>query len=126
MSVLIDTSIWVDYLRGGRHGGAIDILIDENLIVINELVLSEIIPTLAVQGQTKLIALLRLLPMQPLSIDWDEIRTVQTKCMKKGFNGIGIPDLIVAQNAILHHTLLYTIDKHFHWLTEITPLKLFS
>ena len=125
MNVLVDTSIWIDYLRGGDHGQTLDVLIDENLIVVNELILSEIIPTLTVGGQTKLIALLRLLPAQPVLIDWDEIRSIQTQCLKKGFNGIGIPDLIVAQNAIQHHTPLYTLDKHFRWLAEITPLKLF-
>ena len=126
MNVLVDTSIWIDYLRGGLHSETLDILIDENLIVINELVLSEIIPNLTVAGQTKLIALLRLLPTQPVSIDWDEVRSIQTRCLKKGFNGIGIPDLIVVQNALQHRTPLYTLDKHFHWLTEITPLRLFS
>ena len=125
MNVMVDTSIWIDYLRDGLHSRTLDVLIDENLIVVNELVLFEIIPTLTVGGQTKLIALLRLLPTHPILIDWDEIRSIQTRCLKKGLNGIGIPDLIVAQNALQHHTPLYTLDKHFRWLAEITPLKLF-
>jgi len=124
--VLVDTSAWIHYLRGGRRSEGLDVLIDEDLIVINELVLSELIPALTVQGQIKLIALLRLLPIQPLSIDWDEIQSIQTRCMKKGFNGIGIPDLIVAQNALQHHLPLYTFDKHFRWLADIAALKLFS
>ena len=126
MSVLVDTSIWIDYLRAGPHSEAIDVLIDENVIVTNELILSEIIPTLAVGGQTKLIALLLLLPAQPIFIDWDEIRSIQTRCLKKGLNGIGIPDLIVAQNAAQHRAPLYALDKHFRWLAEILPLKLFT
>jgi len=124
--VLVDTSVWINYLREDRHGKSLDVLIDENLIVVNELVLSELIPALTIQGQIKLIALLQLLPVQPLSIDWNEIQLIQTKCLKKGFNGVGIPDLIVAQNALQHHALLYTLDKHFRWLADIIPLKLFS
>ena len=126
MNVLVDTSVWIDYWRGGPHGKTLDILIDKNLIVINEIILSEILPTLTVQGHKELAALLRLLPVHPVSIDWDEIRLMQIQCLKKGFNGSGIPDLIVAQNAIEHNTLLYTLDKHFRWLTQTTPLKLFS
>jgi len=126
MRVLVDTSVWINYLRGGRHGESLDVLIDENLIVVNELVLSELIPALTVGGQIKLIALLRLLPVQPLSIDWNEIQSIQTRCMKKGLNGVGIPDLIVAQNALQHHVSLYTLDKHFRWVADIIPLKLFS
>lgn len=126
MRVLVDTSVWINYLRGDRQAQGLDTLIDENLIVVNELVLSELIPALTIGGQIKLIALLRLLPVQPLSIDWNEIQLIQIRCMKKGFNGIGIPDLIVAQNALQHHVSLYTLDKHFHWLADIMPLKLFS
>ena len=100
MNILVDTSVWIDYLRGGKHGDTIDALIDENLIVINELILSELIPTLAIQKQSKLIALLRLLSIQPLTINWNEICAIQIQCLKKGFNGIGIPDLIVTQNAL--------------------------
>ncbi len=126
MRVLVDTSVWINYLREGRHGESLDVLIDENLITVNELVLSELIPALTIQGQIEIIALLRLLPVQPLSIDWNEIQSIQIKCMKKGFNGVGIPDLIVAQNALQHHSSLYTIDKHLRWLADIIPLKLFS
>lgn len=126
MNVLVDTSIWIDYLRNGRHGELLDSLIDNNLIVVNELILSELIPALTVQGQTKLISLLRLLPRYPISIDWEEIRTIQIRCMRKGFNGIGIPDLIVAQNALQHRSPLYALDKHFDWLVDAISLKLFS
>lgn len=126
MKVLVDTSVWINYLREDQHGESLDILIDENLIVVNELVLSELTPALTVQGQIKLVTLLRLLPVQSISIDWNEIQSMQIKCIKKGFNGVGIPDLILAQNALQHHSHLYTLDKHFRWLADIIPLKLFS
>ena len=104
MNVLVDTSVWIDYLRVGTLNQTLDALIDENLIVINELILSELIPTLALQKQSKFIALLHLLPIQPILINWNEIRMLQTRCLKKGLNGIGIPDFIIAQNAIQNHT----------------------
>lgn len=126
MSILVDTSVWIDYLRGGPQSRNFDTLINENLIATNELVLSELLPALTIQGQKRLIDLLRLLPLQPLAINWDEVRSFQTRCLKKGFSGIGIPDLIMAQNAIEHNTPLYTLDKHFRWLAETTSLKLFS
>jgi len=124
MSVLVDTSVWIDYLRIGTQERHIDTLIEENLIVINELILSELVPTLTIQRQSKIISLLNLFPKQSISIDWNEIILFQTRCLKKGFNGIGIPDLIIAQNAIQHHTALYSIDKHFRLLAEISSLKL--
>jgi len=34
----------------------------------------------------------------PLDIDWKEIVEFQVRCLKSGANGVGIPDLIIAQN----------------------------
>jgi predicted nucleic acid-binding protein len=36
--------------------------------------------------------------------------------MKSGSNGIGIPDLLIAQNAIQNETPIYSIDKHFSYM----------
>ena len=38
MSVLVDTSIWVDYLRSGNFSEKFEYVIDENLIVTNDLI----------------------------------------------------------------------------------------
>ncbi len=58
MSVLVDTSIWIEYFR--------------LLHKINKL---EIV------------------------INWSQLIDYQYKCIKNGINGIGIPDLMIAQNA---------------------------
>ena len=44
MPVLVDTSIWVDYLRSGNFAEKFDYIIDENLIATNDLILAELIP----------------------------------------------------------------------------------
>ncbi|MGO9146613.1 MAG: PIN domain-containing protein, partial [Desulfomonilia bacterium] len=41
MSILVDTSIWIEYFRSGNNSEKLDFLIDENLIVINDLILAE-------------------------------------------------------------------------------------
>ena len=46
--------------------------------------------------------------------------------MRKGINKVGIPDLIIAQNAIQHKIPLYTQDKYFHRLSQHFPLLLFQ
>jgi len=42
----------------------------------------------------------------------------QYKCLKNGLNGIGIPDLIIAQNAKLNHCEIYSLDNHFSLNTK--------
>ncbi len=46
-------------------------------------------------------------------------------CLKNGLNGIGIPDLIIAQNAIQHHCKIFSLDKHFNKITKFLNLELF-
>jgi len=43
MSVLVDTSVWVEFFRSGNNSEKLDFLIDENLILTNDLILAELI-----------------------------------------------------------------------------------
>ena len=124
MSVLVDTSIWIEYFRSGNDSEKLDFLIDENLIVINDLILAEVVPFLRVRNQRKIISLLRNINKLELSISWDQIIEFQFKCLKSGLNGIGIPDLIVAQNAKQNQCTIYSLDNHFKLMKDILKLQL--
>ena len=126
MTVLVDTSIWIDYFRGGQNSEALDLLIDENQLVTNELILAELIPFLKVRNQTKVVNLLKTIKSVPLQINWTEIIEYQVGCLKNDVNGMGIPDLIIAQNAKSHDLAVYALDKHFQLLNQVIELKLFK
>ena len=123
MSVLVDTSIWVEYFRTGDNSEKLDFLIDENLIVTNDLILAELIPFLKIQNQRKLINLLLNINRFDLSVNWNQIIEYQYKCLKNGLNGIGIPDLIIAQNAKQNHCEIYSLDNHFRLMRDILNLQ---
>ena len=123
MSVLVDTSIWVEYFRTGDNSEKLDFLIDENLIVTNDLILAELIPFLKIQNQRKLINLLLNINTFDLSVNWNQIIEYQYKCLKNGLNGIGIPDLIIAQNAKQNHCEIYSLDNHFRLMKDILNLQ---
>ena len=59
MEVLVDTSVWIDYFRSGDKSEKLDFLIDENLIVINDLIHTELLPLLIVKKEKKVIKLLK-------------------------------------------------------------------
>ena len=124
MSVLVDTSIWIEYFRTGNNSEKLDFLIDENLIVINDLILAELVPPLRVRNQRKIVKLLYNINKLELSINWDQLIEFQFKCLKNGLNGIGIPDLIVAQNAKQNHCEIYSLDSHFKLMKDILRLQL--
>ncbi|MCD4715457.1 MAG: PIN domain-containing protein [Desulfobacterales bacterium] len=124
MSVLVDTSIWIEYLRSGNNSEKLDFLIDENLLVINDLILAELIPSLKVRNQRKIIKLLYDINKLKLAINWEQLIEFQFKCLKNGLNGIGIPDLIVAQNAKQNRCEIYSLDNHFTLIKDILELQL--
>jgi predicted nucleic acid-binding protein len=124
MSVLVDTSIWIEYFRSGNNSEKLDFLIDENIIVINDLILAELVPYLRVRNQRKIVKLLYNINKLELSINWDQIIEFQFKCLKNGLNGIGIPDLIVAQNAKQNRCEIYSLDSQFILMKDILRLQL--
>jgi predicted nucleic acid-binding protein len=124
MSVLVDTSIRVDYFRSGSNSEKLDFLIDENLIVTNDLILAELIPFLRIRNQQKIIDLLRNIKKLDLYVNWAQIIEYQYKCLKNELNGIGIPDLIIAQNAKQNHSKIYSLDTHFILMEEILNIQI--
>ncbi len=124
MAVLVDTSIWIDYFRGAENSADMDFLIEENLIITNDIILAELVPYLKIKKQTEVVNLLYEITKTPLDIHWDEIIEFQLKCLKSGANGVGIPDLIIAQNARQNNCAIYSLDKHFRLLNKVLKIKL--
>src|SRR3989339_1705437 len=113
MPILVDTSVWIEYFRHGKNLERLDFIIDENLVVTNDLILAELIPFLKIRKQNKIISLLHNINKLPININWEQIIEFQHKCLKNGLNGVGIPDLIIAQNAKQNGCEVYTLDNHF-------------
>ncbi len=127
MDVLVDTSVWIDYFRSGKNSSKLDYLIDENLLVINNVILAELLPLLKIRRENEVTNLLTTIRNNPLKIDWQEIIEFQVCCLKTGSTGIGIPDLIIAQNAMQNKTPIYCLDKHFGFMQKAKlGIKLFS
>ena len=124
MRVLVDSSVWVAYLRGTHELPLVDWLIEEGMVVTNDLILAELTPPLVVRRERKLVDLLRDIERFPLTIDWDGIIQMQVTCLRNGINKVGIPDLIIAQCAIQNDLALFSLDKHFQLLAKHVPLNL--
>ena len=59
-----------------------------------------------------------------LTLNWDQIIESQFNCLKNGLNRIGIPDLIVAQNAKQNRCEIYSFDNRFRLMKDILELQL--
>ncbi len=125
MRVLIDSSVWIDYFKSGLNTEELDNLIDDNLVYTNDLIITELLPFLKFKKKTSIIKSLKEVSTFPLLINWSGIRDFQLNCLKSGVNGIGIPDLIIAQNAKQNDSYIFSLDKHFKLLKDILNIKLY-
>ena len=123
---LIDSSAWIEYFKGNRIYSFITDLIYTNAICTNDIILTELLPSIIHKREKELANLLNSLRKNILIIDWQEIRNIQILNLKHGNNNVGISDIIIAQNCIQNELKLITNDKHFEIMTKYIPLKLYT
>jgi len=124
MRVLVDSSIWIDYFKGGGHSTLLDQFIEDNLICSNDVILAELLPLLKIKKQSHLIELLYTVANIPLAIRWQKIVDYQVINLRKGIKQVGLPDLIIVDQVVQNDLSLYTLDGHFKKMSKYIPFKL--
>ena len=124
--VLVDSSVWIEYFKGNEKSLPLNELIDSNNVCINDLILSELIPSISHKKETDLKELLLSVAKIPIHIDWNNIIYMQTLNLRNGINNVGIADLIIAQNSIENEIELYAIDKHFQLMSELHGIRIYK
>ena len=124
-SVLLDTSVWIDALRGKTYHivEATQSLLKDDRILICGPILFEIKRGLRPPDRKKILPLLdALIRLSVHETVWDAAGDLDASLHKKG---ITIPpmDVIIAQVCLHHKVSLFTLDEHFH---SIPGLKLFE
>ena len=126
MKVMLDSSIWISYLRIGKHTDLVNGLIDSNSLFINDVILFEIIPNIKSRSQKKIIDILNSINKYALEIDWQWIMQIQTKLKSNGINNVALNDLLISNNCIKNDISLFSSDRDFENISEISSLKLIS
>ena len=125
--IIVDTSVWVSYFRGDKAGkraaDALEYLLSGDEAVVNDVILSELLPSMAVRGEKNCADAVSAVRSPKLDIDWNGIRALQETCLRNGINKVGIPDLIIAQQAISLDIPIFSLDGHFLLMAKCTPLK---
>ena len=115
-NVLVDTSVWVDYLRRGLSPASeeLDLLLEENRAVLCGTVELELLQGVRAQEKTSLEELLSALPYaETTREDFQDagelLRTLRTK-------GVQIPATngLIAAVCIRQDLSLLTLDGHFN------------
>ena len=127
--VLVDTSVWIEYLRNGHGQGAevLDNLLSDGNVAICEPIIAEVLSGIKSKSQfselRKRLAALYVL-RAPDDI-WYIIAQKRALLSAKGFQ-TSLIDLWIAQVAFQHHVLLWTLDKDFEIITQAIPYEKFS
>lgn len=115
--VLVVTSAWIDFFRDADspYGVVVDRLLEAERVCVCNLVIAELV---ACARTRKAFASLRdgLLAL-PLLADppdlWHRVMEAGFALRRKGVNGIGIPDLLIAAVSQFHGIPVFSKDRHF-------------
>ena len=123
--VLLDTSVWIDALRG-KTPEIVTVtraLLNDDRILTCGPVIFEIKRGLRSQERKKIMPMFEALIRLPLEENiWGRAGDLDASLRKKG---ITIPpmDVLIAQVCLHHKVFLFTLDEHFH---SVPGLKLFE
>ena len=126
MNNLVDTSVWIEYFKGNQKYSFITDIISTNAICINEIILTELLPSIIHREERELAELINSIKKYVLIIDWQEIRDIQLLNLRHGNNNIGISDIIIAQNCIQNGLKMIVQDKHFEAMAKYIPLEIYQ
>lgn len=126
-TVLIDTSVWVEYFRGKDHElvESVKDLIRTQRAVMCGVVLSELLAGVrAKKSQDTLSQTLDALEYAEVSrSNWILAGEMSSRLKQQGI-GIPLTDLILASLAIECDSELLTLDSHFDQIPEVKRFKL--
>jgi len=125
MNNLVDSSAWIEFFKGNEKYFFINDLIAVNAICTNNIILTELLPSIIHKKEHTLANLLKNITNYTLSIDWQELCDIQILNLKHGNNNIGISDIIIVQNCIQNSLRLITNDKHFEAMAKYLKLNVY-
>ena len=126
MNNLVDSSAWIAFFKGNDKFSFIKDLISQNALCTNNIILTELLPSIIHKKEHTLAQLLESLTNYTLSIDWQEICDIQLINFKHGNNNIGITDIIIVQNCLQNSLRLITNDKHFEAMAKYLKLIIYK
>jgi hypothetical protein len=73
-TILVDSSAWIEYFKTHKEYAFIDDLLDNNTICTNDLILTELVPSIIHKKEKPLILLLNSIVRYEIKIDWKELQ----------------------------------------------------
>ena len=123
--VLVDTGVWINFLRkNSEGGGALDGLIRTGRVVAAGIIILELVQgARSDKDKARIAGLLSALDYVEMSQDlWESAGTLSRSLKETGLN-LPLSDVLLAAIALKHGLSLFTLDRHFD---AIPGLKRYS
>ena len=124
MKYVVDSCIWIDFFTKKKHFEAVSNLLMDDLAYVNQIILSELLPSARLKKENEFIDSMSGLELVPLDIDWLEIEEIQYNCLKSGINKLGLLDIAIAQNAKQNKMGIFSTDRRMELLSRKMDVKL--
>ncbi len=125
--VLVDTSVWVLYLRTGRHGNvktAVRDVLDRQDVRTCWVIKAELlVGARDDEAFENLAQRLAALPEVPIDASiWEGGARLGNRLRREGLL-VPLPDLLIAQTAVAQNIALWHADEDFERIRQLVPLK---
>jgi len=126
--ILIDTSVWIDLLRGSGRGAELaSMLRSDAPMASTEPILTELLA--GTRNEVEYTSVRRLgtsvswLPIDPAT-DFDSSAQIYAQCRRNGITPRGLIDTLIAAIALRTGCALMTSDRDFAAMETLVPLEL--
>lgn len=116
--VLVDTSVWVAYLRTGKIG--LETLLNDSSVACHPFIIGELACG-TLKNRSEILSLLEALPMANHA-DHEEVMQFIENYSLMG-KGLGYIDIHLLASAILTHIPLWTLDKRLKDVSSILGIR---
>ncbi|MEW6201145.1 MAG: PIN domain-containing protein [bacterium] len=125
--VLVDTAIWIQYLRKGDDAASERLieLLENERVCVNGIIIAELFSGAKSEKDKKLLRNI-LIPIPYLTttrVIWRQSGELKLLLLTKG-HSIPLPDAIIAATAVHYGVELFSMDIHFSVIAKYIPLKL--
>lgn len=128
-AVLVDTSVWVAFLRGAHtpEVGHLDLLLSEDAVATCAPIRAEVLSGASSKRELlHFTDLFQALPLMPLPDDaWERAAGLRFALARRGFQ-MALVDLLIALTAAHHRTPLFSLDQDFQRMRPLLDLPLYA
>jgi len=123
VSVLVDTSVWVDFLKLGSRGASAPLatLLTRHEVVVRGQVVAELLAGTPPSGRAELWMLMAGLPWIELRHDgWRRVGELEGDLLARGYR-LPLTDVAIAVTAVDGRASLWSRDARFAHFAELLP-----